>query len=199
MRDVSKILSDAEVTKLKALIAQAPNLATGPDEFQDYPKMMFHPDWLEVWKVMARHPDPLLRKEAQEKLRIVQVIVHNLEDEEEYLADGWVNDPNQIIIDKEGRDPRVPTGRESRRAKADEKRDRERELAEIRRRYAELTGRRLADEPTQAEPAMVAAVQSEPEPEPRPVHKRTAPAQVSKRERVKQAAAKASQRTQPHA
>ncbi len=182
MRDVSKVLSDAETLKLRALLAQTPDLPISDQLGQEYPKMLFHNAYIELYRLIKNHPDPLVKKEAQEKMRNVIVIVHNIEDEEEYLADGWKHDPCDIItapVEEGGMgevNPRIPTGREGRRADRQNKATREQELRNLRRRYAELTGRKLADDD---EPAMpLAAVTEVPPPAPKP----SAP--TSKRDKV---------------
>lgn len=200
MRDVSKILSDADLLKLRALLdGTTGNSASGG--FLEYPKMLFHPEWLTPWRLVKDHPDPLVRKEAQQKLPALQVIVHDIEMEEEYLADNWRADPNEFIVaDNEAHgmanpDPRVPKGREGRRARRSQAEAAELELATLRRRYAELTGRRLLDEPTTDDlPATSLADTTLAQVQPTvsaPAPRRaaaTTPAPTSKRERVAQAA-----------
>jgi hypothetical protein len=199
MRDVSKILSDADLLKLRALLdGTTGNSASGG--FLEYPKMLFHPEWLTPWRLVKDHPDPLVRKEAQQKLPALQVIVHDIEMEEEYLADGWRTDPNEFIVaDNEAHgvahpDPRVPKGREGRLARKSQAEAADLELANLRRRYAELTGRRLLDEAT-TEDEMPLAATAEPQvsaPAPRRAASKTpTPARTSKREQVAQAARRA--------
>jgi len=200
MRDVSKIISDADLLKLRQLLAQThlDTTATGPDAFRDYPKMLFHPEWLTLYRLIKDHPDPLVQKEAKQKLPSVQVIVTDIETEEEYLADDWRADPNEFIVaDNEAKgsahpDPRVPSGREGRRSRVSQQQAAQQELAALRRRYAELTGRKLMDEAT----TDVAPVEAAEPPEPAPAPRQTrpsvpAPAPTSKRERVAQAARRA--------
>lgn len=158
MRDVSRILSDADLIKLRELLKAAPS---GPmadtHAFQDYPRMLFAPGWVECYRILKEGEDHLVRKQASETMRKLQVIVPDVEAEEEYLLDGWKSDPNEFVIllnaadglvdaTGQGVDPRIPTGREGRRASHMKKLDMQHELANIRRRYAELTGRKLADD-----------------------------------------------------
>lgn len=201
MRDVSKILSDADLLKLRALLDGTSGNSATSGGFLEYPKMLFHPEWLTPWRLVKDHPDPLVRKEAQQKLPALQVIVHDIEMEEEYLADGWRSDPNEFIVaDNEAHgvahpDPRVPKGREGRLARRSQAEAADLELANLRRRYAELTGRRLLDEETVAveddAPALAAvATPQAPAPAPRrAAAKKTPP--TSKREQVAQAARRA--------
>lgn len=163
MRDVSKVLTDAEALKLRALLAQTPDIQIDSALGQEYPKMLFHPNYIELYRLVKDHPDPLVKKEAQQKMSRVIVIVHDIETEEDYLQDKWRSDPNDFIVmsKEEGglgeADPRIPVGREGRRASALRKQDRETELRDLRRRYAELTGRSLIDvEPPAAEPVAAA-------------------------------------------
>lgn len=198
MRDVSKILSDADLLKLRALLDGTTGNSATNGGFLEYPKMLFHPEWLTPWRLVKDHPDPLVRKEAQQKLPALQVIVHDIELEEEYLADGWRSDPNEFIVaDNEANgvahpDPRVPKGREGRLARKTQAEAAEIELANLRRRYAELTGRRLLDEATADELPIAAAEPQVSAPAPRRAA-RTAPTPVkaSKREQVAQAARRA--------
>lgn len=169
MRDVTKILSDSDLLKLKALLSQTPDKPIDPDAFEEYPKMLFDPGWLVGYRLIQNNTDPLIVKEAKEKMKMLQVIVWNIDEEEEYLLDGWKADPNVFIIEEniakgmKNPDPRVPIGREGRRAAEHAKLTRQQELAQIRRRFAELTGKRLSDEP-EAEDAPV-MVASEPIPD----------------------------------
>lgn len=154
MRDVSKVLSDAEVIKLREMLRGLPEAAPA-SSFEEYPKMLFHPEWYGFYRLAKESPDPLAQKEAKMKIRTFQVIVHNIEEEEDYLAEGWVGDPNDLAIaanlainpESQHADPRQPFGREGRRQRAASQRDRQARLEAIRREYAELTGTRIADAP----------------------------------------------------
>lgn len=156
MRDVSRILSDSEFIKLRELIKQSGPMSMEPlgaHAFEEYPKMLFAPGWLMVFRLTKEHPDPLVKKEAREKLKHVQIIVDDIETEEEYLLDHWKRDPNDFVIEDNlahgmaNPDPRVPVGREGRRAKAQQKLSIEQEISELRRRYAELTQTSILDLP----------------------------------------------------
>lgn len=223
MRDVTTILSDAEIVRLRALIAQAPALPLDASGRLEYPKILYRRDYIGFARLAAATTDPLVRKEALEKLRHTYLAVHDIETEEDYLADlfedqtqQWFTDPNDIItlaVEQGGlgeRDPRIPTGREGRRAAAQNKADREYELRQLRRRFTELTGRKLEEEPTTLAsadgwtaapapddpidvdgpetpaPALVAAPGSKAPGKPAPATKRASP--VTARERVLQAA-----------
>lgn len=205
MRDVTRILSDAELIKLRALLAQSPvQTPLEEDEFKDYPKMLYAPEWVTCYRLIKDHPDPLIKKEAMEKLKHVQVQVFDAETEEEYLLDGWKRDPNDFIVEANiaagmtNPDPRVPTGREARRASAMNKRDREAELRDIRLRYAELMGITIDEDPTLQGTAHVPA-EAPPPPAPEPVQEarapRPQPSATTKRQRVQQAASRASGRS----
>jgi hypothetical protein len=146
MRDVTKILSEADLLKLRDLLRDAPMPQT-VQSFTEYPRMLFAPDWYPLWVITKNETDHLKVKQAQEQIKKHQVIVDNLEDEEDYLTDGWVSDPNELATAFLEKDPRIPDGRAGRIAAKDARHAREKELIDIRRRYAELTGRRLVDEP----------------------------------------------------
>lgn len=217
MRDVSKILSDTEFVKLRALLSQQPGGMDpiGPHEFEQYPKVLYHPDWITCWRIIKTSPDELLKKQAKEQMKHVQVIVHDPEQEEDFLLDGWRADPNELIVEFNTAngvahpDPRVPTGREGRRAKQAAALTREEEILRLRLRYAELTGTPIEQASDDA-PATTTAAASARVPEqlgdpardaPRPARKATpkpsrpapgrkvAPA-VNPREAVKAAAAR---------
>ena len=172
MRDVSKILSDAELIAIKALLAQN-NLGqtSAPGVFAEYPKILYAPEFVLLQRLIQTHTDPIVRKEAKEKLSKTYVTVRDYESEMDYMQDGWKPDLNELIIElnlangvrPEQADPRQPHGREGRRASRDLKEQREKELRDIQRRYMELTGRRLADE-DDSEPAPVVAPPHEEEP-----------------------------------
>lgn len=196
MRDVSKILSEAETVKLRALLSQTPDFPVDENFGKEYPRMLFSPQYIELYRLIKDHPDDLVKKEAKSKLNRVTVIVHNVEDEEDYITDGWKNDPNDFItmsIEDGGlgeADPRIPTGREGRRFAKINKVTREIELRDLRRRYAELTGKKLAEDVVEPEPVAAAA----PVPVARPVapSKPVAPVSADKRTRVAEAARRAS-------
>ncbi len=201
MRDVSRILSDADLVKLKAFLNATPASPVDPHAFAEYPKMLFHPDWLTCYKLIQSATDPLVRKEAVEKIRLTQIIVNDFETEEEYLADGWKTDPCDLIIaDNEANgvthpNPREPKGREYRRAKSQQEADRQAELREIKRRYALLTGKKLDEDadapmdPPTAAPVDAYETPVAPPPRTRPARRAAAPA-GSKVDRVRQAAAR---------
>lgn len=166
MRDVSRILSEADLIKLRALLSQADLPAvTDAHVFEEYPKILYAPDWLMCWRLWKEHPDPIVRKDSREKMRRCEVIVHDIETEEEYLQDGWRQDPVQLMIEAGEPNPRVPSGREGRRADRDLKAARAVELADLRRRYAELTGRKITEEPWEDASAEPVAPAGEPEPQ----------------------------------
>lgn len=153
MRDVSKILSDADLLAIKALLAQnaLSQQPLSPGAFSEYPKILYAPEFVLLQRVVQFHGDPIARKEAKEKLSKTYVVARSHEEEMDYLEDGWTSDLNQLVIDqniKDGvpeqrADPRQPQGREGRRASRDLKQQREQELRDIQRRYMELTGRRI--------------------------------------------------------
>lgn len=151
MRDLTKILSDAETLKLRALLSQQPDIPLDSSFGQEYPKMLYDRPYVDLYRLVKGHPDPLVRKEAQQAIGKTIVIVHDIETEEDYLADGWRNDPNDFItmsLEEGGLgevDPRIPVGKEGRRADKQNRATRDQELRNLRRRYAELTGVRLAD------------------------------------------------------
>lgn len=156
MRDLTKILSAAETLKLRALLSQQPDIPIDSSFGQEYPKMLYERNYVDLYRLVKSHPDALVRKEAQQGMTRVIVIVHDIETEEDYLADGWRNDPNDFItmsLEDGGLgevDPRIPVGKEGRRADKMNRQTREHELRDLRRRYAELTGVRLADAPEAA-------------------------------------------------
>lgn len=190
MRDLSKVLSEAELIKIRALLDQNPDLIGTHERGGEYPKMLVHDDYLELLLMKEGTQDPVIKKECTEKLRRCVLVVTNIEDEEEYLADGYKTTLAAVMTDAKCADgtlryglldPRIPTGREGKRARVDAARSREAELQDLRRRYAELTGRRLADEPE----ALVASPSEDDVPPAKtppatralvPPHKRSAPA-----------------------
>lgn len=151
MRDLTKVLSDAETLKLRALLSNTPDIDPSDRLGQEYPKMLFHPDYIPIYRIIKNTTDHVAKKEAQVQMRRAIVIVHDIETEEDYLADHWRADPNDFItmsVEDGGLgevDPRIPTGREGRKAEKQNKASRDAELRALQRRYAELTGTRLAD------------------------------------------------------
>ena len=138
MRDVTKILSSADLLKLKALLDQTPSGPVDPNAFEEYPKMLYAPDWFDHWRLMM-NADPVIAKEARMQIGARQVFVYNIDEEEEFLADKWRGDPNTFIIEfniahgSTRPDPRVPVGREGRLASAHAKLSREQELQQVQR------------------------------------------------------------------
>jgi len=183
MRDLTKVLSDAEAIKLRALIAQMPEPTGSVGGFEEYPKMLYHPDYIALSRVARHHEDLKTRKEAATKMSRVIVVVHDIETEEDYLADGWKSDPVEIMIQMGEADPRTPTGREGRKEGVRKRQSIEDEVKQLRRRYAELTGTRL-----EPDPVVGAAPPVQP-------HQATGAGSV-RRQQVQQAARKAAQ---PHA
>lgn len=143
-RDVTKVLSEADTLKLRALLAAQPEIADS-GLGAEYPKMLYAADYWPLYVAVKTNPDPLKKKEAQQAMQHVIIVVHDLEVEEDYLADGWRDDPVKHLIEAGEADPRTPHGREGRRAVASAKIQREEELRDLKRRYAELTGIRLKD------------------------------------------------------
>lgn len=201
MRDLTKVLSDADAVKLRALLAAQPDVAITSPIGQEYPKMLFHRHYIDLYRLIKDNADPLVKKEAQQQLNRVIVVVHNIEDEEEYLADKWRGDPNDFIVMavEEGglgeADPRRPTGREGRRAEKMNRATRETELRDLRRRYAELTGKRLADDPGETP---IAAQPPYVDPVPKATAGTKAPSASTKRERVAAATKRATGGTSAH-
>lgn len=200
MRDVSRILTDAELLKLRELLKQAPTQPIEANAFQEYPRALYHPDYLTCYRLIKDHPDPLVKKDANDKLRNVVILVHDFETEEEYLADGWVSDPNVLVIAQniadgmspDRADPRVPVGREGRRASKQVAQDRESELRSLKRRYAELTGTRMGDDleadPLPVPASLVGAGSTTAAPKRPELTRPRVPTAATKRERVAQAA-----------
>ncbi len=145
-RTIAHTLSDAEQVKLRHLLSLHPDIDADHPLDTEYPKMLYHANYVELAALVKDHNDPLVKKDAQESLRRTVVVVHDIETEEEYLKDGYFSNPVDIIIQQTGKDPRVPTGREGRRSAALEARSIDQELRALRRRYAQLTGKSLNDE-----------------------------------------------------
>ena len=190
MRDVSKILSDAELIAIKALLAQngLGQTSSAPGVFAEYPKILYAPEFVLLQRLIQTHTDPIVRKEAKEKLSKTYVTVRDYESEMDYMQDGWKPDLNELIIElnlangvrPEQADPRQPHGREGRRASRDLKAQREQELRDIQRRYMELTGRRLADEDFEPAPVVAPPHEEEPLVADTPKKTRSVPAHVAK-------------------
>lgn len=145
-RDVTKTLSDTEVAKLRALLSQNPEIIEDESLGGEYPKMLFHPKYVTNMLTYKTAEDPIVKKAAKEQMRRLVLVVEDIETEEEYLGDGWRTSPAEIMIRDLGLDdPRIPKGREARRQQAINRVDRETELRQLRRRYAELTGHPFSD------------------------------------------------------
>lgn len=183
MRDVSKILSDAEVLALRQILSQQNLAPVEPGAFAEYPKVLYVEEFITLSRLIKDHPDPVVKKEARQKLPRTIVIVTTFEEEEEYLEDGWRTDPNEFVIEmnlregvsEERADPRRPGGREGRMAARDLKSQRAAELRSLKRRYLELTGQRIERDDVSDEPedGLGQAMAAEEEAAPTPTSART--------------------------
>ena len=171
MRDLSKILTEADLVAIKALLAQqGPFEAPSPHEKREYPKVLYAPEFVLLQRLMQTHTDPIVRKEAKEKLSKTYMLVHDAEQELDYMEDGWKADLNELIIEynlsqgvsPDRADPRQPHGREGRIARKDMKAQREQELRDIQRRYMELTGRRIENDAVQTDAVVPPPHEEEP-------------------------------------
>lgn len=155
MRDVSKILSEAELLKLRSILASTPSDEVDEGIGEEYPKMLFHALYVPLYQVIKQRAggDVIKLKEAKEAIRKAYVVVDDWETEEDYLTDvdgkglpQWFTSHKDAFVAVNGYDPTVPTGREGRRAKVQNEADRKRRLRELRREYAQLTGGVIEDE-----------------------------------------------------
>lgn len=116
-------------------------------DFEEYPKILFHRDYLEQRDLAKNATDQLAKAMATEQMRRLQVVVQDIDEEEEMLADGYVRTTAELEMRRNGGlDPRIPRGREQRLASAQKAIQQEQELNRMRIRYLELTGRRMSED-----------------------------------------------------
>lgn len=137
-QDLTKTLEQAEILRLRALLAERPDLSDMPEGGGEYPRMLFHESFLEAQRAWKKQPHPETKKTASEAMAFATHVVFDADEETEYLADGWKRSPADFLPPE--KDPRIPVGREARKAHAQQAQSREREIRELRARLAELTG-----------------------------------------------------------
>lgn len=141
-------LDKDELTRVRALIAEQPPIE--PGQVGRYPQMLYHSSYGEAQTDWRKNPDELQKKTAAEKMKTSTVIVFDAEEELEFLEDGWKRSPADFMAV----DPRVPVGREAKRAAAAQALSRDDEILMLQRRLAELrgtpvfTGPKTDDDPT---------------------------------------------------
>jgi hypothetical protein len=145
--DLSKSLDPAELTRIRALLAENPPNLPEPGAVTQYPRMLFHASYLEAQQEWKKTKDETIKKVCVEKMAVAVHIVTDVEEEEEFLLDGWKHSPADFL--PPDKDPRIPVGRELRKALGQQRLSREDEIQSLRLRLAELTGRTA---PAVAEP-----------------------------------------------
>lgn len=129
-------------TSLRRNLRQEIVVEPDPDEGAPYPRMLYKPGYYLNQQTMKRTEDPKEQRRCEQAMPHLSVIVHNADDEAEYLADGYLASPadHQDDLDAMGiKDPRIPVGREANRAATQARLSREDELTMLTRRYRELT------------------------------------------------------------
>lgn len=155
--DLTKQLDTKELARLRAILAENPVEELPPGTLTRYPRMLYHESFVEAQLSWKEDPRPEIKKLAAEKMKVATVVVFDPDEEAEYLQDGWRRSPADFMKI----DPRIPVGREARRAQIQTKQSRQAEITELKLRLAELMGQRPADDekdgPEAPEPARVAA------------------------------------------
>ncbi len=137
--DLSKTLDTAELTRIRALLAENPPNLPEPGAVTQYPRMLFHASYLEAQVGWKGTKDELAKKTFIEKMQVATHIVIDVEEEEEFLLDGWKHSPADFL--PPDKDPRIPIGRELRKSLTQHRLSREDEIQQLKLRLAELTGR----------------------------------------------------------
>ena len=150
-RDLTTALDPIEARRRQALLTPPMVVAADPNEGADYPRMLFSKAYVDAERAWRDAIDPLEQQQHAEAMKRGYVLVFSLEEEDEYLQEGYKSSP----ADHMAVDPRIPVGREARKSLAARRLSDADELRALRRRYAGLTGRNLEEEP---EPAPVEAV-----------------------------------------
>lgn len=135
----TKTLDPGEVARLRALLADNPTIEPSPDALSKYPRMVYRAGYLEVVQEWRGEVDELKKKKLFEQRKALEFIVFDAEEEEQFLLDGWKRSPADFM--DATRDPRLPVGREARKAAAQRAYSKEEEIQQLRLRLAELTGR----------------------------------------------------------
>ncbi len=137
--DLTKTLGADELARVRALLAENPPDMPEPGQVTQYPRMLFHKNYLDNQQAWKDEVDDLKKKKFVEKMASSVHIVLDIEEEEEFLLDGWKRSPADFL--PPDKDPRIPVGREARRVAAQQRLSREDEIQQLRLRLAELTGR----------------------------------------------------------
>lgn len=138
-QDLTKTLDPKEVNRLRALLAKSPELDEDFGESGgDYPRMLYNEKFLDAQHRWQTDLDPLLKKRATEEMRLATQVVFDIDEETDYLKDGWKHSPADFL--DSAHDPRIPRGREARKASAQQRASAKDEIVQLRRRLAELEG-----------------------------------------------------------
>lgn len=134
--DLTKVLDPAEVARLRTMLAENPVIAPEPGAIVEYPRMLYHSSYVAASLSWRTDTNELVKRTAAEKMRLATHEVIDVDEEEDFLLDGWKHSPADFMAI----DPRIPAGREARRASFYDAKNRETEIRELRLRLAELTG-----------------------------------------------------------
>jgi len=137
--DLTKTLAPSELARIRTLLAENPPDMPEPGAITQYPRMLFHASYLENQLEWKKTKDELLKKTFVEKMVVATHIVTDVDEEEEFLLDGWKHSPADFLPPE--KDPRVPVGRELRKSLTQQRLSREDEIQQLKLRLAELTGR----------------------------------------------------------
>lgn len=149
-RDLTTTIKPEELTRIRALLAENPPMPVDPDAIAEYPRMLYHSSYLENQQAWKDEADPLKKKLFVEKMKVAVHIVTDVDEEMEFLADGWKHSPADFL--DPSKDPRVPVGREARKNALSQRLSREDEIRNLTLRLAELTGRPLSTQIDALEP-----------------------------------------------
>lgn len=137
--DLTKTLDPAELTRIRALLAENPPDLPEPGGRVLYPTMLFHSSYLDAQLEWKKTKDELVKKTLIEKMQVATHTVIDADEAEEFLLDGWKRSPADFLAPD--RDPRIPVGRELRKSLSQQRLSREDEIQQLKLRLAELTGR----------------------------------------------------------
>lgn len=144
-----KQLDDVEIQRLRALVAQRPDLSDMPEAGGDYPRMVYHEKFVQAQQDWKDATDPNVQKVAAQRMKLATHTVFDSEEEMEFLADGWRLSPADFMA----HDPRIPMGREARKAGKAQEQSKDDRILALRRQLAALTG----EVPTEGAPVIVEA------------------------------------------
>jgi hypothetical protein len=134
--DLTTTLNAAELARVRSMLAQQPPEETDPALLAAFPRMLYHETYLENQAQWKTETDETKKKVFHSRMGMAIQVVHDVDELHEYLLDGWKESPADFL--PPDKDPRVPIGREARKAEAQRAMSVQDEIAMLTARLAAL-------------------------------------------------------------